>query len=101
MDCVPQIWSVTTGVLLDVLCGSDAPVTSVRLCGGSVLSASSAAPHVQLWSLTYDARHKAPAHIPSDSAHVAVTKDADCVFYVRQQSQMEVVSWNNRSGLCL
>ncbi|MEQ2219808.1 hypothetical protein XENOCAPTIV_024502, partial [Xenoophorus captivus] len=57
-----------------------------------------AAASVQLWSLTYDARHKPPAHIPLGSAHAAIAKDGDHVFYVHHQSQREVMSWNNRTG---
>lgn len=89
---------MTTGALLDTLCGSNAPVTSVVLHNGFVLSASEAAACIHLWSLKYDARHKPVAHIPADCAHVAVTKDAGRVFYVRQQSQTEVVSWNSHTG---
>ncbi|XP_060934041.1 NACHT domain- and WD repeat-containing protein 1 [Limanda limanda] len=99
-DQLIRIWSVTTGALLDSLCGSDAPVTSVVICGGSVVSASAAAASVHLWSLKYDARHQPAAHIPSGSAHVAITRDADRVFFVRQSSQREVMSWNNSTG-CL
>lgn len=91
---------MTTGALLDTLCGSDAPVTSVVLYKGFVLSASTAAPCVHLWSLKYDAHHKPTAHIPAGCAHFAVTKDADRVFYVRQQSQREVISWNSHTGEC-
>ncbi|XP_070765714.1 NACHT domain- and WD repeat-containing protein 1 [Enoplosus armatus] len=97
-DQLIRIWSVTTGGLLDTLCGSDAPVSSVVLYRGFVVSASTAAAGVRLWSLKYDDRHKPTAHIPAGCAHVAVTKDADRVFYVRQQSQREVISWNNHTG---
>ncbi|XP_054451988.1 NACHT domain- and WD repeat-containing protein 1, partial [Anoplopoma fimbria] len=97
-DQLIRIWSVTTGALLDTLCGSDSPVTSVVLYHGFVVSASTAAASIHLWSLKYDTRHKPTAHIPAGCAHVAVTKDADRVFYVRQQSQTEVISWNNNTG---
>uniref|UniRef100_UPI0037E90AD6 NACHT domain- and WD repeat-containing protein 1 n=1 Tax=Semicossyphus pulcher TaxID=241346 RepID=UPI0037E90AD6 len=97
-DQLIRIWSVTTGALLDTLCGSDAPVSSVFLHKGIVISASTSAACVHLWSLKYDDRHKPAAHIPAGCAHVALTKDADRVFYVRQQSQTEVISWNNLTG---
>ncbi|KAM7387824.1 hypothetical protein PAMP_024037 [Pampus punctatissimus] len=97
-DQLIRIWSVTTGALLDTLCGSDAPVTSLVFYGGFVVSASTTASCIQLWNLKYDTRHKPTAHIPAGSAHVAITKDADRVFYVRQQSQHEVISWNNNTG---
>ncbi|XP_070817792.1 NACHT domain- and WD repeat-containing protein 1 [Chaetodon trifascialis] len=97
-DQLIRIWSVTTGALLDTLCGSDAAVTAVVLFNGFVVSASTGASCVRLWSLKYDTRHKPAAHIPAGCAHVAVTKDADRVFYVRQQSQTEVISWNNLTG---
>lgn len=92
---------MTTGTLLDTLCGSDSPVTSVFLYNGFVISASTAAACVHMWSLKYDTCHKPTAHVPAGCAHIAVTKDADCVFYVRQQSQTEVISWNNNTGQCL
>lgn len=95
-----QVWSVTTGALLDTLCGSNAPVTCVVLHNGFVLSASTAAACIHLWSLKYDVRHKPVPHIPADCTHVALTKDADRVFYVRQQSQTEVISWSNHTGQC-
>ncbi|XP_037624904.1 NACHT domain- and WD repeat-containing protein 1 isoform X1 [Sebastes umbrosus] len=97
-DQLIRIWSVTTGGLLDTLCGSDSPVTSVVLYNGFVVSASTAAPSVHMWSLKYNTRHKPIAHVPAGCAHVAVTKDTDRVFYVRQQSQREVISWNNNTG---
>ncbi|XP_031731172.1 NACHT domain- and WD repeat-containing protein 1 [Anarrhichthys ocellatus] len=97
-DQLIRIWSVTTGALLDTLCGSDSPVTSVVLYHGFVVSASTAAASVHLWSLKYDTRHKPTARIPAGCAHVAVTTDADLVFYVRQQSQTELISWNNSTG---
>ncbi|XP_036971746.1 NACHT domain- and WD repeat-containing protein 1 [Acanthopagrus latus] len=97
-DQLIRIWSVTTGALLDSLCGSDSPVTSLALYNNLVISASAAAAGVHLWSLKYDTRHKPVAHIPAGCAHVAITKDTDRVFYVRQQSQTEVISWNNLTG---
>ncbi|XP_039667435.1 NACHT domain- and WD repeat-containing protein 1 [Perca fluviatilis] len=96
-DQLIRIWSVTTGALLDTLCGSDTPVTSVLLYNRFVVSASTDATSVHLWNLNYDTRHKPTAHVPAGCAHVAVTKDADRVFYVRQQSQTEVISWNNNT----
>nr|XP_046248190.1 NACHT domain- and WD repeat-containing protein 1 [Scatophagus argus] len=98
-DQLIRIWSVTTGALLDAL-SSDAPATSVLLYRGFVLSASTAAGCVHLWSLKYDSRHKPIAHIPAGCAHVAISKDTERVFYVPQQSQKEVISWNNHTG-CL
>ncbi|XP_039984385.1 NACHT domain- and WD repeat-containing protein 1 [Xiphias gladius] len=97
-DQLIRIWSVTTGALLDTLCGSDAPVTSVVLYEGFVVSASTATASIQLWSLKYDVRHKPTARIPSGCAHVAITEDADRVFFVRQPSQTDVISWNSRTG---
>uniref|UniRef100_A0A3P9NAE5 NACHT and WD repeat domain containing 1 n=1 Tax=Poecilia reticulata TaxID=8081 RepID=A0A3P9NAE5_POERE len=93
-----QIWSVTTGHLVDALCGCNAPVTALLLYDHFVVSASSAADSVQLWSLTYDPSHKPLPHIPAGSAHSVVTRDGDQVFYVRHQTQREVLSWNNRTG---
>ncbi|KAK5869245.1 hypothetical protein PBY51_023979 [Eleginops maclovinus] len=97
-DQLIRIWSVTTGALLDTLSGSDSPVNSVVLYHGFVLSASKTAAGVHLWSLKYDPRHKPTATIPASCAHVAVTEDADRVFYVRQQSSTSVLSWNNNTG---
>uniref|UniRef100_A0A3Q1HHR0 NACHT and WD repeat domain containing 1 n=1 Tax=Anabas testudineus TaxID=64144 RepID=A0A3Q1HHR0_ANATE len=97
-DQLIRIWSVTTGALMDTLCGSHAPVTSVFLYKSFVVSASTAAACIQIWNLKYDTQHKPTAHIPSGCAHVAVAKDADQVFYVRQSSQTEVISWNNDTG---
>ncbi|XP_014870471.1 NACHT domain- and WD repeat-containing protein 1 isoform X1 [Poecilia latipinna] len=97
-DQLIRIWSVTTGHLVDTLCGCNAPVTALLLYDHFVVSASSAADSVQLWSLTYDPSHKPLPHIPAGSAHSAVTRDGDQVFYVRHQTQREVLSWNNRTG---
>ncbi|XP_069578542.1 NACHT domain- and WD repeat-containing protein 1 [Brachyistius frenatus] len=97
-DQLIRIWSVTTGALLDSLCGSDSPVTSLLFYNGFVVSASMAAASVLLWSLKYDTRHKPTPHIPAGSAHVAVTTEGDRVFFVRQQSQTEVVGWNSLTG---
>ncbi|KAG7513905.1 NACHT domain-containing and WD repeat-containing 1 [Solea senegalensis] len=97
-DQLIRMWSVTTGALLDTLCGSDAPVTSVLLYKGFVVSASAAAASVHVWSLKYDGQHKPTARVPSGCAHVAITKDAERVFFVRHPSQTEVISWNNSKG---
>ncbi|XP_054899849.1 LOW QUALITY PROTEIN: NACHT domain- and WD repeat-containing protein 1 [Poeciliopsis prolifica] len=97
-DQLIRVWSVTSGRLVDTLCGCSAPVTSLLLDGHWAVSASSAADSVQLWSLTYDRSHKPLPHIPAGSAHSAVTRDGDQVFYVRHQNQREVLSWNKRTG---
>lgn len=97
---VAQVWSWTSGALLDTLC-SEVPVTRLVLAKDFLLSASAASSCVHLWSLRYDARHKPAAHVPSGSAHVAITKDADQIFYVRHRNQTEVFSWNNHKGASL
>lgn len=93
-----QVWSVTTGALLDSLCGADAPVTCVLLFNDFVVSASTATSSILLWNLKYDASTKPAIRIPADSAHIALTKDGDQVFYVHQQSHTEVMSWNSHTG---
>ncbi|XP_030584090.1 NACHT domain- and WD repeat-containing protein 1 [Archocentrus centrarchus] len=97
-DQLVRIWSVTTGALLDSLCGSDAPVTSVLLYNDFVVSASMSATSILLWNLKYDTSTKPTARIPADSAHVALAKDGDHVFYVHQQSHTVVMSWNSHTG---
>ncbi|XP_034036660.1 NACHT domain- and WD repeat-containing protein 1-like [Thalassophryne amazonica] len=97
-DHLVRIWSVTTGALLHTLCGSDAPVSSVVLYGGFVVSASTAAAGIHVWSLKYDTCHKPTGHIPAGSTHVAISKDCDQVFYVQQQNQTEVICWDSESG---
>lgn len=94
------MWSGTTGALLDTLCCSEAPVTFLLLCPGFLLSASTAAACIHVWSLKYNRRHKPVARIPAGCAHVAVAKDADQVFYVQRQSQTEVIGWSNLTGQC-
>lgn len=89
---------MTSGVLLDSLC-SDSPVTAIGFFSDFLFSASAAAPYVHLWSLKYDTRHKPVPHLPSGSAQVAITKDADHVFFVGQQNLLEVTSWNSHTGL--
>lgn len=93
-----QVWSVTTGALMDTLCGSLAPVTSVLLYKAFVVSASAAATYIQMWNLKYDAQHKPAAHIPSGCIHVAIDREADQVFYVLQPGETEVMSWNSHTG---
>ncbi|KAM6921186.1 NACHT domain- and WD repeat-containing protein 1 [Xenentodon cancila] len=97
-DQLIRIWSVTTGALLDTLCGSDAPVTSMLFYNSLLVSASTAAGSIHLWNLDYDDRHKPTARIPAGSAHAVMTKDGDRVFYIRHQSQREVVSWDSLTG---
>ncbi|TNM88089.1 hypothetical protein fugu_006310 [Takifugu bimaculatus] len=96
-DHMIRVWSWTSGALLDTLC-SEVPITTLVLLKDFLLSASAASSCIHLWSLRYDARHKPAAHVPSGSAHMAITKDADQIFYVRHQNQMEVFSWNNHKG---
>ncbi|XP_037530358.1 NACHT domain- and WD repeat-containing protein 1 [Nematolebias whitei] len=97
-DQLVRTWSLTTGALLDSLCGSNAPVTLVFFYHHFVISASTAAASIHMWNRKYDTCHKPTAHIPAGSTHVAITKDGDQVFYVRHQSQREVVSWNSLTG---
>lgn len=97
LGSVVQVWSVTSGALLDTLC-SELPVTTLVFFKDFLLSASVAASCIHLWSLEYDARHKPAGHAPSGSAHVAITKDAGEIFYVRHQKQTEVMSWSNHKG---
>nr|XP_057929905.1 NACHT domain- and WD repeat-containing protein 1 [Doryrhamphus excisus]XP_057929906.1 NACHT domain- and WD repeat-containing protein 1 [Doryrhamphus excisus] len=98
VDQLIRVWSVTTGALLDVFCGSDAPITSLLFYKCFLLSTCAAASCVHVWAVKYDSRHKPTAHIPAGSAHVAVTKDTENVFYVSQQEPAQVVSWNNHTG---
>ncbi|KAM9831467.1 NACHT domain- and WD repeat-containing protein 1 [Neosynchiropus ocellatus] len=97
-DQLIRIWSVTTGALLDCLCGSNAPVTSLFLYDGFIISASSSASCVHMWSLGCDPLHRPTPRIPAGCAFSTVTRDGDQVFYVRESSQREVVSWDNRLG---
>ncbi|XP_053702720.1 NACHT domain- and WD repeat-containing protein 1 [Synchiropus splendidus] len=97
-DQLIRIWSVTTGALLDCLCGSNVPVTSLFLYDGFILSASSSDSCVHMWALRYDPLHRPTPHIPAGCAFATVTRDADQIFYIRESSQREVVSWDNRLG---
>ncbi|XP_054645596.1 NACHT domain- and WD repeat-containing protein 1 [Dunckerocampus dactyliophorus] len=98
IDQLIRVWSMTTGALLDVFCGSDAPISSLLFYERFLLSTCAAASCVHVWAVKYDSRHKPTAHIPAGSAHVAVTKDTEKVFYVSQHEPTQVVSWNNRTG---
>ncbi|KAF6734575.1 NACHT domain- and WD repeat-containing protein 1 [Oryzias melastigma] len=97
-DQLIRVWSVTTGALLDFFCGSDASVTSLLFFRDFVVSASSTKSAIHLWNLKYDCRLKHPAHIPAGSAHAALTRDGNQIFYVHHQSQREVVRWNSQTG---
>ncbi|XP_078802631.1 NACHT domain- and WD repeat-containing protein 1 [Oryzias latipes] len=97
-DQLIRVWSVTTGALLDCLCGSDAPVTSLLFFRDLVVSASSSKSPIHLWNLKYDPRLKPPAHIPAGSAHAALSSDGNQIFYVHHQSEREVMSWNGQTG---
>ncbi|XP_055077553.1 NACHT domain- and WD repeat-containing protein 1 [Periophthalmus magnuspinnatus] len=97
-DQIIRVWSITTGALLDSLCGLDAPVSSLSLLSDLIVSASSSSTAVKLWTLRYDTRHKPPAHIPTGSAHSALTRDCDQVFYVQNQGHHEVLSWSPDTG---
>lgn len=96
---VAQVWSVTSGALLDTL-SSELPVSRLVFFKDFLLSASAAASCIHLWSLHYDSRHKPADHTPSGSAHVAIGRDAGEVFYVRHEKQTEVLSWSELKGQC-
>ncbi|RVE74155.1 hypothetical protein OJAV_G00038410 [Oryzias javanicus] len=97
-DQLIRVWSVTTGALLDFFCGSEASVTSLLFYRDFVVSASSTKSAIHLWNLKYDCRLKHPAHIPADSAHAALTRDGNQIFYVHHQSQREVMRWNSQAA---
>ncbi|XP_061744693.1 NACHT domain- and WD repeat-containing protein 1-like [Nerophis ophidion] len=95
VDQLIRVWSLTTGALLDVFCGSEAPITRVLFYERFLVSTCAAASCLHVWAVNH---HKPPAHIPAGSAHVAVTKDAEQVFYVSGHRPSQVVSWNNNTG---
>ncbi|KAK7889204.1 hypothetical protein WMY93_024764 [Mugilogobius chulae] len=97
-DQIIRVWSITTGALLDSLCGLDAPVSCLSLLSDFIVSASSTSTAVKLWTLRYDTRHKPAAHIPTGSTHCALTQDCDQVFYVQNQGHHEVLSWSQQTG---
>ncbi|XP_045061689.1 NACHT domain- and WD repeat-containing protein 1 [Coregonus clupeaformis] len=95
-----RVWSITTGNLLDSFLGMDAPVTTLALYEGTVVSASSSAYYLKLWQLPSpnDPQQKPKGCIPAGCPQVALTKDGDMVYYVRNIGQKEVITWNCHTG---
>uniref|UniRef100_A0A4W5JAR3 NACHT and WD repeat domain containing 1 n=1 Tax=Hucho hucho TaxID=62062 RepID=A0A4W5JAR3_9TELE len=98
--CFLQVWSITTGNLLDSFLGMDAPVTALALYEGTVVSASSSAYYLKLWHLPSpnDPQQRPKGCIPAGCPQVALTKDGDMVYYVRNVGQKEVITWNCHTG---
>uniref|UniRef100_A0A8C8GNP9 AAA+ ATPase domain-containing protein n=1 Tax=Oncorhynchus tshawytscha TaxID=74940 RepID=A0A8C8GNP9_ONCTS len=98
--CFLQVWSMTTGNLLDCFLGMDAPVTTLALYEGTVISASSSAYYLKLWHLPSpnNPQQRPNCCIPAGCPQVALTKDGDTVYYVRNVGQKEVITWNCHTG---
>uniref|UniRef100_A0A3B4B776 Uncharacterized protein n=1 Tax=Periophthalmus magnuspinnatus TaxID=409849 RepID=A0A3B4B776_9GOBI len=82
----PQVWSITTGALLDSLCGLDAPVSSLSLLSDLIVSASSSSTAVKLWTLRYDTSSPGPTRSNPDalsaggvSERMAVSVEVSCL----------------------
>ncbi|KAM9479394.1 NACHT domain- and WD repeat-containing protein 1 [Salvelinus alpinus] len=99
-DQTIRVWSITTGNLLDSFLGMDAPVTTLALYEGTVVSASSSAYYLKLWHLPSpnDPQQRPKGCIPAGCPQVALTKDGDTVYYVRNIGQKEVITWNCHTG---
>uniref|UniRef100_A0A3P8ZG22 NACHT and WD repeat domain containing 1 n=1 Tax=Esox lucius TaxID=8010 RepID=A0A3P8ZG22_ESOLU len=91
-----RVWSITTGNLLDTFLGMGAPVTTLALCEGTVISASSSAYYLKLWKLPSpnDPQRSPGGCIPTGYSQVALTKDGDMVYFVRNGGRKEVIAWN-------
>ncbi|XP_038859011.1 NACHT domain- and WD repeat-containing protein 1 [Salvelinus namaycush] len=76
-DQTIRVWSITTGNLLDSFLGMDAPVTTLALYEGTVVSASSSAYYLKLWHLPSpnDPQQRPKGCIPAGCPQVALTKD--------------------------
>ncbi|XP_031642138.1 NACHT domain- and WD repeat-containing protein 1 [Oncorhynchus kisutch] len=99
-DQTIRVWSMTTGNLLDCFLGMDAPVTTLALYEGTVVSASSSAYYLKLWHLPSpnNPQQRPNCCIPAGCPQVALTKDGDTVYYVRNVGQKEVITWNCHTG---
>uniref|UniRef100_A0A8C8GKV8 AAA+ ATPase domain-containing protein n=1 Tax=Oncorhynchus tshawytscha TaxID=74940 RepID=A0A8C8GKV8_ONCTS len=99
-DQTIRVWSMTTGNLLDCFLGMDAPVTTLALYEGTVISASSSAYYLKLWHLPSpnNPQQRPNCCIPAGCPQVALTKDGDTVYYVRNVGQKEVITWNCHTG---
>uniref|UniRef100_A0A8C2K4B0 NACHT and WD repeat domain containing 1 n=1 Tax=Cyprinus carpio TaxID=7962 RepID=A0A8C2K4B0_CYPCA len=93
------VWSVTTGALLDWIGVMDSAVSSLAVHQRTIISASVIANQLKVWQLDYNTKHRSKSFIPAYYPLVALSKDGDTVFYVKEGNKTQVFTWSCSEGL--
>uniref|UniRef100_A0A673LBW1 NACHT domain- and WD repeat-containing protein 1-like n=1 Tax=Sinocyclocheilus rhinocerous TaxID=307959 RepID=A0A673LBW1_9TELE len=94
-----RVWSVTTGALLDWIGVMDSAVSSLAVHQRTIISASVIANQLKVWQLDYNTKHRSKSFIPAYYPLVALSKDGDTVFYVKEGNKTQVFTWSCSEGL--
>uniref|UniRef100_A0A672MC92 NACHT and WD repeat domain containing 1 n=1 Tax=Sinocyclocheilus grahami TaxID=75366 RepID=A0A672MC92_SINGR len=94
-----KVWSVTTGALLDWIGVMDSAVASLAVHQRTIISASVIANQLKVWQLDYNTKHRSKTFIPAYCPLVALSKDGDTVFYVKEGDETEIFTWSCSEGL--
>uniref|UniRef100_A0A8C2K2G8 NACHT and WD repeat domain containing 1 n=1 Tax=Cyprinus carpio TaxID=7962 RepID=A0A8C2K2G8_CYPCA len=94
-----KVWSVTTGALLDWIGVMDSAVSSLAVHQRTIISASVIANQLKVWQLDYNTKHRSKSFIPAYYPLVALSKDGDTVFYVKEGNKTQVFTWSCSEGL--
>uniref|UniRef100_A0A8C1RHS7 NACHT and WD repeat domain containing 1 n=1 Tax=Cyprinus carpio TaxID=7962 RepID=A0A8C1RHS7_CYPCA len=94
-----KVWSVTTGALLDWIGVMDSAVSCLAVHQRTIISASVIANQLKVWQLDYNTKHRSKSFIPAYYPLVALSKDGDTVFYVKEGNKTQVFTWSCSEGL--
>ncbi|XP_059385042.1 NACHT domain- and WD repeat-containing protein 1 [Carassius carassius] len=98
-DRIVRVWSVTTGALLDWIGVMDSAVSSLAVHQRTIISASVIANQLKVWQLDYNTKNRSKSFIPAYYPLVALSKDGDTVFYVKEGNKTQVFTWSCSEGL--
>lgn len=93
-----KIWGLITGQLLDSFSGIGSPVIFLSLYNNVIISASTTSDCLKLWQPDYDPKHKSQPCIPANCPRVVVCKDANTVYFIREEDRTKVYTWSFSEG---
>ncbi|KAJ8278725.1 hypothetical protein COCON_G00057910 [Conger conger] len=97
-DQTIRVWCLFSGNLLDTFWGMGAPVTSLVVYEGTVISMSSSAYYLKLWQLDYNHKHKSDDCFPGSSPLVIPSQSGDQAYFLKHGNRKEIAIWDSRKG---
>ncbi|XP_063770572.1 NACHT domain- and WD repeat-containing protein 1 [Pseudophryne corroboree] len=94
-----RVWSLSKrGTLLDSFYGMGMPVTGLALMGRTLISSSSNAYYLKLWTLDYNEKHKTLPPFQDCSGCVALSNTGERVYFPKTGDKHKIVVWDTVNG---